>query len=69
MSAAPQLHGTPPEGVRLLEIGEPNIEHVVAPAGDGVWRRMPWPVTDDLFELPPAADPRAAAEDIARSCA
>ena len=28
----------------------------IAPAGDGLWRRAPWPAADDLFDLaPPAA--------------
>jgi hypothetical protein len=42
-----------------MQRGEPGAEHVVAPAGDGVWRRMPWPAADELFDLPPASEPRA----------
>jgi hypothetical protein len=55
----PQLHGSPPEGVRLMKMGEPGAERVVAPAGDGVWRRMPWPVAAEVFDLPAATNPRA----------
>jgi hypothetical protein len=32
---------------------------VVAPAGDALWRRAPWPARDALFDLAPAADARA----------
>ena len=45
---------------------------LVAPHGDGLWRRAPRPVRDELFALPPAADPDAvlviapSAEAIAR---
>jgi hypothetical protein len=28
---------------------------VIAPAGEGLWRRAPWPAADALFDLPPAA--------------
>ena len=31
----------------------------VAPAGEGLWRRAPWPVNDALFDLPAAPDPGA----------
>ena len=27
---------------------------VIAPAGEGLWRRAPWPAADALFDLPPA---------------
>lgn len=33
-------------------------DRVLAPAGDGLWRRAPWPVADRVFDLP-AADPHA----------
>ena len=29
-------------------------ELVIAPAGEGLWRRAPWPAADALFDLPPA---------------
>jgi hypothetical protein len=32
---------------------------LIAPHGEGLWRRAPWPVRDELFALPPAADPDA----------
>jgi hypothetical protein len=32
---------------------------VVAPAGEALWRRAPWPARDALFDLAPAADARA----------
>lgn len=30
-------------------------ELVIAPAGEGLWRRAPWPAADALFELAPAS--------------
>lgn len=49
-----------------------GAERVIAPAGEGVWRRAPWPVRDELFELPlgggvvvAGGDPRERS-DIAR---
>jgi len=56
VTVEPQLHASPPEGIRLMNTGEPGAQRVVAPAGEGVWRRMPWPVADDLFGLPPTQD-------------
>ena len=39
-------------------------KHVIAPAGEGLWRRAPWPAADALFDLArtrrPAADCRSA---------
>lgn len=37
----------------------PPAERIVAPAGEGLWRRAPWPVADELFDLEPPADPSA----------
>jgi hypothetical protein len=34
-----------------------TADRVLAPAGDGLWRRAPWPVADAVFDLP-AADSR-----------
>jgi hypothetical protein len=31
----------------------PPGARLAAPAGDGLWSRAPWPVRDDLFDLPP----------------
>jgi hypothetical protein len=39
--------------VRFASSGDGRL---VAPAGDGLWRRAPWPAHDALFDLPPAAD-------------
>ena len=36
----------------------PAAARLAAPAGDGLWSRAPWPVRDELFDLPP---PRARA--------
>lgn len=30
-----------------------DADHVLGPAGAGLWRRAPWPVRDEVFELPP----------------
>jgi hypothetical protein len=35
-----------------------GADRVLAPAGDGLWRRAPWPVADGVFDLP-AVDSRA----------
>jgi hypothetical protein len=35
-----------------------GAHRVLAPGGDGVWRRAPWPVADAVFDLP-AADSHA----------
>jgi hypothetical protein len=35
-------------------------ELTVAPQGDGLWRRAPWPAADALFDLAPPADGAAA---------
>jgi len=59
MTVDREIHGDVPDGLRLMEAGRPGAERVVAPAGDGLWRRMPWPAADQLFDLPPAADARA----------
>lgn len=32
-----------------------HSRYVIAPAGEGLWRRAPWPAADALFELPPAS--------------
>jgi hypothetical protein len=32
---------------------------LIGPAGDGLWRRSPWPARDELFDLEPPADPSA----------
>lgn len=57
------LHGSDEaarlENVRFLEVGRPGSGRIVAPAGDGLWRRMPWPVAGAVFGLPPAGDPRS----------
>jgi hypothetical protein len=51
--------GAAPADVVFLERGRgADGARVVAPAGDGLWRRAPWPVRDDLFDMEPAADPR-----------
>jgi hypothetical protein len=42
--------------VRFAATGNGRL---IAPAGDRLWRRAPWPVRDALFELPPADDPSA----------
>lgn len=34
---------------------ERHEELVIAPAGEGLWRRAPWPAADALFDLPPAS--------------
>lgn len=41
---------------------------VIAPNGDGLWRRAPWPVNDALFELDLPAEPAiaVAVEDAGR---
>jgi hypothetical protein len=39
--------------------GGGDAARVVDVAGDGLWSRVPWPVRDELFELPPP-DPGAA---------
>jgi hypothetical protein len=42
--------------VRWLAAPAPPREGAldVAPAGEGLWRRAPWPAADDLFDLAPA---------------
>jgi hypothetical protein len=47
----PELHGDPPPGMKLVDRGIAR--------GDGLWRRMPWPVADGVFDLPPADDERS----------
>ena len=42
--------------VRFAATGDGRL---IAPGGDGLWRRAPWPVHDALFELPPPEDPGA----------
>lgn len=34
---------------------EHHEELVIGPAGEGLWRRAPWPAADALFDLPPAS--------------
>lgn len=47
-------------GARQLGGGE----RLIAPAGDGLWRRAPWPAADALFDLAlPAADAPALVVD------
>ena len=36
--------------------GDPSAERIIAPAGEGLWRRAPWPAADALFEPAPASD-------------
>jgi len=36
--------------------GDAPAERLLAPAGEGLWRRAPWPAADALFELPPPPD-------------
>jgi hypothetical protein len=38
-----------------------DAELVIAPAGEGLWRRAPWPAADALFELAPASPESASA--------
>jgi hypothetical protein len=38
-----------------------DAELVIAPAGEGLWRRAPWPAADALFELAPASPASASA--------
>jgi len=42
--------------VRFAASGDGRL---IAPAGERLWRRAPWPVRDELFELAPAEDPSA----------
>jgi hypothetical protein len=46
---------------RAARPDESHEELVIAPAGEGLWRRAPWPAADVLFDLTdagaPAADP------------
>ena len=46
--------GPPGADVRWLEHRAPGdgVERVIAPAGEGAWRRAPWPVADSVFDLP-----------------
>jgi hypothetical protein len=45
------------EVVRFTHVGDGSSGRVVAPAGDGLWSRSPWPAADALFELPePSAE-------------
>lgn len=34
---------------------EHHEELVIGPAGEGLWRRAPWPAADALFDFPPAS--------------
>jgi hypothetical protein len=43
------------DGRRKTEDGD----FVIGPVGDGLWRRMPWPVRDSVFDLEPPPDPGA----------
>src|SRR4051812_9046811 len=49
-----------PAAVRWLDrepvAGEPGVERLIAPAGEGLWGLAPWPVADALFDLPPASE-------------
>ena len=38
---------------------DPGSDRVIAPAGEGLWRRMPWPVRDAAFDLEPPSHPGA----------
>jgi len=52
--------------------GDTSSELVIAPAGEGLWRRAPWPAADALFELAPpsaASAPSAPASPAAPSSA
>jgi hypothetical protein len=73
LGPAPFPEGPEAPRLRLLHVGGGNGpgERLLAPSGTGLWRRAPWPVRDDVFELPPppreapvlvvgAAEPRAA---------
>jgi hypothetical protein len=54
---SPALYGAPLPGVDWAERAEPGAgERVVAPEGAGAWRRMAWPVADDVFGLDPAPE-------------
>jgi hypothetical protein len=60
-----------PEGGPVFALGDVQTDRVdvrfassgngklIAPSGDGLWRRAPWPVNDALFDLPPAPDSAA----------
>jgi hypothetical protein len=53
--------GAAPDGGPVVRFarhaGGSSDERVVAPAGEGLWHRSPWPAADALFELPaPALD-------------
>ena len=37
----------------------PPTTRVIATSGDGLWSRAPWPASDALFDMPPAAEPAA----------
>jgi hypothetical protein len=69
----PLVDGAVPEGVTIA-IGDASAEaaairfgprrlgdgeRLIAPVGEGLWRRGPWPAADDLFglELPPPDAP------------
>jgi hypothetical protein len=49
--------------VVVLRDGEPRTTgtpgHAIGTAGPGLWRRTPWAVRDELFDLAGAADPQA----------
>ena len=39
---------------RVAREGDAGVSLLVALAGDGLWRRAPWPAADGLFDLPEA---------------
>jgi hypothetical protein len=48
--------GEPPSAdltVTLCKVGADAGQHVLAPAGTGLWSRAAWPVRDKLFDLDP----------------
>ncbi len=75
----PLVEGATPEGVTIAVGEEPAenaairfgarrlgaAERLVAPSGEGLWRRAPWPAADELFELGlPAPDAPALVVDV-----
>jgi hypothetical protein len=69
------LPDDPPDGAHTVHLGhttgpadvvwlaappaEPLEGRVIAPSGDDLWSRAPWPARDELFELPPPPEPCA----------
>lgn len=49
------------EDARLVWVPRPALgpagARLVAPAGESLWRRAPWPAADALFDLDPPGDP------------